>query len=86
MAVEVNQRHHSNAETNLTEQEKKYRQQLEEEMRVSQRIEDYLKKHYQDLAGKVDYWMTKHEQDLEMKTRDLHDLKVSTITGRHNWL
>ena len=46
-------------------------------MRVSQRTETYLKKHYQDLAGKVDYWMNRHETDLDMKTRDLHELKVS---------
>lgn len=51
-------------------------QQLEEEIRVSQRTETYLKKHYQDLAGKVDFWMNRHETDLDMKTRDLHELKV----------
>lgn len=46
---------------------------------MSQRIEDYLKRHYQDLAGKVDYWMNKHENDLEMKTKDLHELKVNSL-------
>jgi hypothetical protein len=56
--------------------EARLQQQLEEEIRVSQRIEDYLKRHYQDLAGRVDYWMTKHENDLEMKVKDLHELKV----------
>ena len=30
----------------------------------------------QELAEKVDYWMTRYDQDLEMKTMDLHELKV----------
>ena len=52
-------------------------------MRVSQRTETYLKKHYQDLAGKVDYWMNRHETDLDMKTRDLHELKVSIAANQY---
>lgn len=75
--VEVSQRHQQNTITDMTGEDSRLRQQLEEEIRVSQRIEEYLKKHYQDLAGKVDHWMTKHENDLEMKTKDLHDLKVN---------
>lgn len=75
--VEVNQRHQANRETELTEADSRLEQQLKEEVRVSERIEEYLKKHYQDLAGKVDYWMNKHEIDLDMKTKDLHELKVS---------
>lgn len=62
----------------MSEREKKLVQQLEEEMLVSEHIENYLKIHYEDLAGKVDHWMTKHEQDLEMKTKGLHELKVWT--------
>lgn len=76
MDVEVNQRHQTNTENVMTSSEVRLQQQLDEEIRVSQRIEDYLKRHYQDLAGKVDYWMNKHENDLEMKTKDLHELKV----------
>ena len=76
MNVEVSQRRQTNAEIDLSEDQKRTRQQLAEETLVTQRVEEYLKKHYQDLAGKVDFWMTKHEQDLDMKTRDLHELKV----------
>lgn len=63
-------------ESSMVDKQGKLQQQLGEEIRVSQLIEDYLKKHYQDLAGKVDHWMTKHEQDLEMKSNDLLELKV----------
>lgn len=79
MNVEVSQRRQANTEGTVTSDQGRMQQQLEEEIRVSQRIEDYLKKHYQDLAGKVDHWMTKHENDLEMKTKDLHELKVHNI-------
>ena len=60
-------------------EEDQLKQQLEEEARVSQMIEDYLKNHYEELVGQVDTWMTRHEQDLDMKLRDLHELKVNII-------
>ena len=63
----------------MSEEERRLRQQLEEELRVSQRVEEYLNRHYQDLVGKVDFWMNKHEIDLEMKTKDLHELKVREL-------
>ena len=72
----MNQRHQSNDESSLSEQEQRVKQQLEEERRVSQVIEEYLKNHYEKLAGQVDHWMIRHEQDLDMKGRDLQQLKV----------
>lgn len=75
----MSQRHQTNTEGSMGAEDSKLQQQLEEEIRVSQRIEGYLKRHYQDLAGKVDHWMNKHENDLEMKTKDLHELKVSCV-------
>ena len=45
--VEVGQRRHGNKELELTEEERRLRQQLEEEKMVSERIEQYLKKHYE---------------------------------------
>ena len=60
--------------------EEQLKQQIEEEARVSQMIEDYLKNHYEELAGQVDHWMTRHEQDLDMKFRDLHELKVRDVS------
>ena len=60
----------------MSEEEWRLKQQLEEEAKVSQMIEEYLKNHYEDLAGQVDHWMTRHEQDLDMKVRDLQQLKV----------
>ena len=77
--VEVNQRHQANLESSMSMEEEQLKQQIEEEARVSQMIEDYLKNHYEELAGQVDHWMTRHEQDLDMKLRDLHELKVISI-------
>lgn len=74
--VEVSQRHHLETNSKLSTHEHELAQQIDEEALVSQRVEQYLKKHYEQLAGEVDHWMTRHEQDLDMKTRDLHDLKV----------
>lgn len=74
--IEVSQRKTANVEEGLTEEDKRLRKQLAEETLVSKRIDLYLVKHYEELAGKVDLWMTKHEQDIEMKSKDLHDLKV----------
>lgn len=74
--MEVVQRRHGNQDAALRLEEQQLRQKLEEEERVSGRVNDYLKSHYEDLAGQLDYWMAKHEQDVEMKSRDLHDLKV----------
>ena len=79
MSIGVSQRKTTYKEDDLAEEEKRLRKQLAEETLVSQRIDLYLVKHYEDLAGKVDYWMTKHEQDLDMKSRDLHDLKVLCV-------
>ena len=73
----MHQRRQVNSEMSMSEEEHQLRQQLEEEVKVSQMIEEYLKGHYEDLAGQVDHWMTRHEQDLDMKVRDLQQLKVS---------
>ncbi len=75
------QRRHGNSEGSLRDREGSLEQQLAEEARVSRRIESYLKKHYEELAEKVDHWMTRHEQDIDMKGRDLHELKVCVASG-----
>ena len=72
----MNQRRQANQESGMSEEEERLKQQLEEETRVSQVIEEYLKSHYEELAGQVDHWMIRHEQDLDMKGRDLQQLKV----------
>ena len=79
--MEVLQRRHGNSEGSLRESEGTLEQQLAEEACVSGRIEAYLKKHYEELAEKVDHWMTRHEQDIEMKGRDLHELKVGVANA-----
>jgi len=77
----VNQRQTTNKEEELTDDEKRLRKQLAEETLVSKRIDLYLARHYEELATKVDYWMAKHEQDMEMKSRELHDIKVCTCSS-----
>ena len=47
VSVEVSQRHHDIKETELMEEEEQLQQQLAEEEMVSQRIEQYLQKHYE---------------------------------------
>ena len=79
MNVEVSERRQTNSEATLLMEQSVLQRQLEEEIRVSQRIEQYLKRHYEDLAGKVDHWMNKHENDSDMKSRDLHELKVNQV-------
>jgi len=32
--------------------------------------------HKQDLEGKIEYWMSKHEEDVEVKSKELQDVKV----------
>ena len=32
-----------------------------------------------DLEGKVEYWMAHYEEDLEMKTSEVQDLKVAIL-------
>ena len=33
----------------------------------------------QELDGQVDHWMAAYEQDLDMKTRDVQELKVHQL-------
>ena len=73
----MKKRRNTGRETSLTEEEEKLEQQLTEEHLVNKSIDSYLKKHYEDLARKVDYWMTKHEQDLDAKSKHVHDIKVA---------
>ncbi len=74
--MEVAQRHHSNREVSLRLEEQQLRQEVEEEEVVSGRVNEYLQRQFEDLAGQLDHWMGKHEQDVDMKSRELHDLKV----------
>lgn len=41
----------------MSEEEHKLKQQLEEEAKASQMIEDYLKNHYEELAGQVRHFL-----------------------------
>lgn len=51
--------------------------QIEEEERVNQEIEQYLRTHHVDLEDKLEYWMEKYDKDVEAKQHDLDVLKAS---------
>ncbi|XP_019861344.1 PREDICTED: IQ domain-containing protein G-like [Amphimedon queenslandica] len=76
--VQCSQRQQQNKESDLYNERERLKQELAEEKRAHAEIENYLKKHIEDLDGKVEYWMSKYEEDLEMKTT-----KVQETNERH---
>ena len=61
VSVEVSQRRHDNKEAELMEEEGRLQQQLAEEELVSQRIEQYLQKHYEVRNISLQYSSTTYE-------------------------
>ena len=72
------------------------KQELAEEKRAHAEIENYLKKHievkikknnnnnnvfFKDLDGKVEHWMSRYEEDLEMKTIEVQETKSAKAAG-----
>ncbi|XP_072033611.1 dynein regulatory complex protein 9-like [Amphiura filiformis] len=53
------------------------KKKIDEEIRVNQEIEQYLKTHQQELEEKVEHWMEKYDKDVEAKTHELEVLKAS---------
>jgi len=53
------------------------KKKIDEEIRVNQEIEQYLKAHQTELEEKVDYWMEKYDKDVDQKTHQLEVLKAS---------
>lgn len=74
--LEVSKCRHRNEAEALESEEKHLKQKLEEEGTASHSVEEYLTKHYEDLASQVDHWMVQYDRDLETKTQELHKLKV----------
>ncbi|KAL5475398.1 hypothetical protein EMCRGX_G025207 [Ephydatia muelleri] len=88
VSVEVQQRHHTLDVQAMEEEVSTLKQKIEEEKKVSESIEEYLKTHYEELDGQVDHWMAAYEQDLEMKTSDVQEIKTLKAAGlqRYNEL
>lgn len=80
----------------MLEEKESLKQELAEEKRAHAEIENYLKKHievkikikknnnnvfFKDLDGKVEHWMSRYEEDLEMKTIEVQETKSAKAAG-----
>lgn len=65
------------AEELLLEEIEKLRQKTEEENRIHQEIEIFLRKQQQTLEEKLEFWMEKYDKDTETKQNELNALKVA---------
>uniref|UniRef100_A0A1X7T6G0 Uncharacterized protein n=1 Tax=Amphimedon queenslandica TaxID=400682 RepID=A0A1X7T6G0_AMPQE len=79
--VQCSQRQQQNKESDLYNERERLKQELAEEKRAHAEIENYLKKHIEDLDSKVEYWMSKYEEDLEMKTTEVQETKSAKAAG-----
>ncbi|XP_033117874.1 dynein regulatory complex protein 9-like [Anneissia japonica] len=61
----------------MKEEIEQYKKMIDEEVRVNQEIEQYLKTHQLELDQRVEYWMEKYDKDVEAKTHELDVLKAS---------
>uniref|UniRef100_A0A1X7T4W8 Uncharacterized protein n=1 Tax=Amphimedon queenslandica TaxID=400682 RepID=A0A1X7T4W8_AMPQE len=77
--VQCSQRQQQNKESDLYNERERLKQELAEEKRAHAEIENYLKKHIEDLDGKVEYWMSKYEEDLEMKTTKVQETNSESV-------
>ncbi|XP_077987689.1 dynein regulatory complex protein 9-like [Glandiceps talaboti] len=64
-------------ENDMKEEIELLHRQIEEEERVNQEIEQYLRTHHADLEEKLEYWMEKYDKDVEAKQHELDVLKAS---------
>ncbi|XP_022088174.1 IQ domain-containing protein G-like [Acanthaster planci] len=65
------------SEKQLKDEIELIKKKIDEEIRVNQEIEQYLKAHQTELEEKVDYWMEKYDKDVDQKTHQLEVLKAS---------
>ncbi|XP_038049924.1 dynein regulatory complex protein 9-like [Patiria miniata] len=65
------------SEKQLKDEIELIKKKIDEEIRVNQEIEQYLKAHQSELEEKVDYWMEKYDKDVDQKTHQLEVLKAS---------
>merc|ERR1712243_526058 len=65
------------SEKQLRDEIELIKKKIDEEIRVNQEIEQYLKTHQAELEEKVDYWMEKYDTDVDEKTHQLDVLKGS---------
>lgn len=64
-------------EMELKQEIDRLRAQVDEETRVNEEIEAYLRTHQTELEQKVEVWMAKYDEDVEKKQHELDVLKAS---------
>ncbi|XP_002738856.1 dynein regulatory complex protein 9-like [Saccoglossus kowalevskii] len=77
VTVNQTQKKCSLTEKDMKQEIDRVHRQIEEEERVNQEIEQYLKTHHVDLEEKLEYWMEKYDTDVETKQHELDVLKAS---------
>ncbi|XP_065055928.1 dynein regulatory complex protein 9-like [Rhopilema esculentum] len=64
-------------ESELKEEIEVLKQKVDEEARVNNEIESFLRQHYAMLEEKLEYWMEKYDKDVEAKQHELDVLKAN---------
>ncbi|XP_054838676.1 dynein regulatory complex protein 9 [Eublepharis macularius] len=77
LQVAQTQKKCAEADNELQNEEEKLRSQTDEEIRVHQDIENFLKQQQMIIEEKLEYWMEKYEKDTEAKQQELNSLKAS---------
>jgi len=62
-------------EAELKEEIESLKQRIDEEARVNNEIESFLRQHYKMLEEKLKYWIEKYDNDVEAKQHELEVLK-----------
>ncbi|EDO39999.1 predicted protein [Nematostella vectensis] len=75
--VSCTQKKCQQTENSMKEELERLKFKIDEEERVNNEIEAYLKQHHQILEEKVEYWMEKYDRDVEQKQHELDVLKAS---------
>ncbi|XP_048362940.1 dynein regulatory complex protein 9 [Sphaerodactylus townsendi] len=77
LQVSQTQKKCSDADDDLQDEIDRLRNQTDEETRVHQDIENFLKHQLTIIEEKLEYWMEKYEKDTEAKQQELNSLKAS---------
>ncbi|NWX91275.1 DRC9 protein, partial [Nothoprocta ornata] len=71
----------SNAERDLDKETAKLRSRTDEEIRVHEEMENFLRQQQMKVEEKLEYWMDKYEKDTEAKEQELNALKESKASN-----
>ncbi|XP_053566289.1 dynein regulatory complex protein 9 [Bombina bombina] len=67
----------SMGENELQGEIQKFKERMDEEIRIHMEIENFLRQYQQELEEKLEYWMDKYDKDTEEKQAELNSLKMS---------